>query len=269
MRTRTLLCALVAVLLAWFVAGCGDSDPASPGSPGRLVVNLTDAPAEYDSVVVVVERVEVHRAGEDSASGWIVVSDTPAVYDLLQLRDGASAVLADHQLAPGQYTQLRLILGAGSRVVLDGAAHDLTVPSGLQTGIKLVHEFTIQENQLYEIVLDFDAARSVHRTGNGRYMLKPVIRCTWEEIAGAIRGTVLPPSARTAVWTVSGDDTVVAWADTLSGDYLLPVLAQGLYDLRFSPTDTAWLDTMLVGVPVVARQVTELDTLFLQAGPQP
>ena len=90
MRTWQVLLALAAAaLLAGLPAGCSDS--TDPAGDGRLVVNLIDAPAAYDSVIVAVERVEVHRDGEDSNSGWLVVHDTPASFDLLQLVDGARA----------------------------------------------------------------------------------------------------------------------------------------------------------------------------------
>jgi len=264
MRTWQVLLALAAAaLLAGLPAGCSDS--TDPAGDGRLVVNLIDAPAAYDSVIVAVERVEVHRDGEDSNSGWLVVHDTPASFDLLQLVDGASAVLADHALAPGRYTQLRLILGDGSYVVEAGERHDLRVPSGLQTGIKLNHPFDIEPQQIYEITLDFDAARSIHVTGNGQHVLRPTIRCVWNAIAGAVTGTVLPAAAKSTVWTVAGGDTVSAFADSLTGDFRLSMLPAGSYDLRVEPLETAWLDTMLAGVVVLAQQTTDVDTVQLRA----
>jgi hypothetical protein len=51
---------------------------------------------------------------------------------------------------------------------------DIFVPSGK---VDVVVPFTISAGELTEIVLDFDAALSVHlhETGNHRYILRPVI----------------------------------------------------------------------------------------------
>lgn len=151
-------------------------------------------------------------------------------------------------LAPGRYTQLRLILGDGSYVVEGGERHDLSVPSGLQTGIKLIHPFDIEPEQICEITLDFDAARSIHVTGNGQHVLQPTIRCVWNAIAGAVTGTVLSAAAKSTVWTIAGGDTVSAFADSLTGGFRLSMLPAGSYDLRIDPFDPAWLDTVLAGV---------------------
>ena len=60
----------------------------------------------------------------------------------------------------GHCTQIRLKLGAGSNVVVDGVTYPLTVPSGLQSGYKLVGEFDVPASGLVELALDLDAARS-------------------------------------------------------------------------------------------------------------
>ena len=49
--------------------------------------------------------------------------------DLLELRNGVFAQLAVGNVPAGHYTQVRLHLGAGSNVVVDGVTHPLDVPS--------------------------------------------------------------------------------------------------------------------------------------------
>ncbi|MHB8079940.1 MAG: DUF4382 domain-containing protein [Candidatus Krumholzibacteriia bacterium] len=190
MKTWSLMAA--AVLLAGLLLyGCSDS--TSPGG-GTLQVSLADAPGDFDAVNIVVESVEVHRAGADSVSGWMTVDASPGTYDLLQLQNGVTAVLVDRALPAGDYTQMRLRLGAGSNVVVDGVTHPLVIPSGLQSGLKLNHPFTIENDAIYEVLLDFDALRSIHQTGmmGGQYLLRPVIHAmTIAPTAGAWRDTVL------------------------------------------------------------------------------
>ncbi len=259
-----LLFALILALAALAV-GCSD-DPASPAEgDGYLRVNLVDGPGDYQAVLVEVLGVSVHLADEDSTGGWRVVSTDSAVYDLLSLRNGAMAAIADSALPAGDYTQIRLHLGDGNRVVVDGDTLALTVPSGQQSGLKLNHPFTIEPGALYEITLDFDAARSVHRTGNGRYMLKPVIRAQAHVTSGSIVGVVDPAEARARVWTVAGADTVTAHADTLTGSFALMALPAGGYDLRVEPTAGAFEDSLLAGVLVTAGQMTDVGTIALEA----
>jgi len=55
--------------------------------------------------------------------------------------------------------------------------HELKVPSGYQTGIKIVNGFEINTDQTTELLLDFDASKSVVEAGNsGNWLLKPTIK---------------------------------------------------------------------------------------------
>ena len=137
---------------------------------------LVDGPTTgIDAVNIAVREVSVHQAGADTVSGWTVIDNTTRTFNLLTLTNGASAILGEKQLNPGHYTQIRLKLGTGSAVVVEGQYYPLDVPSGAQTGLKLTHEFDIAANTLYELMVDFDAARSIHATGK-TYKLNPVLR---------------------------------------------------------------------------------------------
>jgi len=262
MRRRTLILAWLATLaIGGVMAGCSDS--TAPGD-GQIRVNLIDATAPYDSVIIAVQRVEVHRADADTESGWLAIDTVPADYDLLQLVNGAQVVLADHPLASGRYTMMRLILGPGSHVVVDGVSHELVVPSGLQTGIKLNRPFDILPDQLYEVTLDFDAARSINIVDHGRYQLQPVIREVFTAITGSIHGTVTPVAALPLVWTVAGPDTVRTPADPITGQFRLMVLPAGTYAVHIDPTVPIYRDSVITGVVVTALHETELDTIQLR-----
>lgn len=258
-RAATITAALLGLLL---VLGCSDSEDSPPG--GALKVNLVDGPGDYEAVWIVIDRVEVHRADGDSNSGWEVVRSVPGTYDLMHLRNGVSAVLVDDQLPPGDYTQMRLVLGAGCSVEVDGQTHPLMIPSGMQSGLKLNHPFTIGDDAIYEVTLDFDAARSIHRTGNGTYLMRPVIRAMACAVSGSLRGVVLPAAARAAVSAVAGGDTFTARADTTTGFYQFAYLREGAYDLAFTATSGTYQDTTLFDVPVVRLQTTDVDTVTLR-----
>ena len=180
---------------------------------GRLKMYLVDSPSTLDSVIICVTRVEVHKSGSDSTSGWFVINDSTRYFDLLLLTNGASSVLGDTTLTAGKYTQIRLIIGTGSYVIDQGVKHNLEIPSGSQTGLKLTHQFTIEGGKLYELILDFNVDKSIIITGNGKYKLKPTIRVMPMVISGSISGQVLPLDAQPTVWTVYGTDTITTYTD--------------------------------------------------------
>ena len=170
---KATLCVLI-VSIFFLMSGCDGTSPTS--GEGQIRIYLVDSPAVFEEVNIVVELVEVHQADADPESGWAVVNSTAATYNLLELTDGASAVLGEAALSAGRYTEIRLFIGIGSYVVVDGTQKNLTIPSGVQTGVKLVHQFEIEEGEMYELTLDFDAARSVVTAPPEQYLLKPIIR---------------------------------------------------------------------------------------------
>ncbi len=256
--------AILSSIMIW--TGCSDDstsvDPVTQN--GRLKMYLIDSPTALDSVIICVTRVEVHKAGSDSTSGWLVINDSTRYFDLLQLTNGASVVLGDSSLPAGQYTQIRLFIGDGSYVIDQGIKQDLEVPSGSQSGLKLIHQFTIEAGKLYELLLDFNVEKSIVITGNGQYKLKPTIRIIPIVISGSISGMVLPLDAQPTIWTVYGTDTITTYTD-LQGNFKLMGLLQGLYDVNIIPLDTmVYRDTVITGVQVIANQETDIDTVTLQ-----
>jgi len=251
------------------VIGCSEDEVSNTGStdPGHMTITMVDSPADYDAVYIHVIGVEAHQASSDSNSGWISIASNPGIYDLITLRNGVEAVIADSSLPAGHYTQVRLLLGDSNTVVVDGVEHPLEVPSGSQSGLKLNHEFTIEPNVVYSLMLDFDAEKSIVETGNGTYMLKPVIRLVPTQSSGTISGTVLPVESQSVASVIAGVDTLSAYADTSSGYFKLMAVPAGTYSLMIVPAVMGYQDTALDGVTVVAGQNTDVDTIML-SGPQ-
>jgi len=258
---------VLSVIIGFLVlVSCSDQTTNIPADEqnGSIKLYLVDSPSQLDSVIICVTRVEVHKSGSDSTSGWFIINDSTGYFDLLLLTNGASAVLGDTSLTPGKYTQIRLIIGEGSYVIDQGVKHDLEIPSGSQTGLKLTHQFTIESGKLYELILDFNVDKSIIITGNGKYKLKPTIRVMPMVISGSISGQVLPLDAQPTIWTVYGTDTITTYTD-LQGFFKLIALYQGSYDVNIIPADTMmYRDTVLTNVQVVANQETDIGTVMLQ-----
>jgi hypothetical protein len=259
-RSKGFLIGLV-VGAALLVSACRDDEEISgPTANGRIMMYVVDDPADYDAVTIVVASVEAHVAGTDTISGWITLNQEAGVYDLLELRNGVSAVLADTTLAAGHYTQIRLIIGSGSTVTVDGIEYPLEIPSGMQTGLKLNHEFTIEPDVTYELTLDFDAEKSIHLTGGGTYQMNPVIRIQANALSGSISGTVVPPGPEVTAYATIGPDTVWAYPDIASGYFMLMALPAGSYSVVLTHSDPV-IEDVIVDAEVIAEENTDLGVI--------
>ena len=245
-----------------FIFSCSDSTSPENGQ-GQIKITMVDAPADYDQINIVVYRVEVHRADTDSTSGWFIINNNSATYNLLTLRNGASVILGNNSLDAGSYTQIRLIIGTGSNIVVNGVTYPLEIPSGAQSGLKLNHAFVIESGLLYELILDFDAEHSIVLTGNGQYKLKPVIRCVPTIISGTISGTINPVSAAGYVYAISGADTFGTVAEPLTGSFKLMALLQRTYIIEVFSANPAFNDTSITNVSVTVNQNNNLGIITL------
>ena len=266
-RPQDLLIALALTVLPLLgLLGCSkDSGTVnSNGSQGDIRIYMVDTPDHYDAVNIVVTEVSVHIASSDSVSGWTVINATTRTIDLLHLTNGNVDLLGTSRLDVGSYTQIRLKIGTGSNVVVDGQTHPLDIPSGAQTGLKLNHQFEIEADALYELTLDFDVSRSIHVTGNDQYQLRPVIRVIANVVSGSISGVVSPSWANALVYTSVGMDTVTTYADVASGGFMLMALPAGVYSVTIYSGLNAYADSTFTGVAVVTQQNTDIGTIVLR-----
>ena len=161
-------------LLFLSLVGC-DGVTESEGD-SHVQVLLTDAPAdEITEAHVVIERVEL--LGMDETQ--LLLLDDPEPFDLMTLRDGVTATLADLDIPDGTYTQLRVIVNEEAFVAFDdGTEATLKVPSGSQTGIKIPLPTLDLADDFVEITVDFDVNDSFVKRGNSGkgYIFKPVLK---------------------------------------------------------------------------------------------
>ncbi len=155
--------------------GSGDESGQSPGTGAtpdgvNFDLLLTDAPGDFDEVWVTIRSIEISSV----EGGWLALSDTPQSFDLLSLQNDVTAALAGAALQPGTYPQLRLLVD-DAFVVTGGTSEALHLASGIETGIKINLDATVELGMAYTVVLDFDAHQSVKHTGQG-WLLTPVIK---------------------------------------------------------------------------------------------
>ena len=282
MKVTRLLPFACAVLLG--LAGCSKDSSSETANSSKLEVRLIDGPGDFRKVVLDVRQVEVHLKEEKDLDGWQMLSFTPQAVNVLDYVNGRSALLVSEDFAPSDLKEIRLILGPNNYVVgRDGQQYDLKTPSGQTSGVKLkLEKATLVARQTYQLVLDFDVAKSVVERGNWkpgndkkeRYLLKPVIRVVAQDVRGGLRGTVNPAAALPHVLAIRttglfAPDTVSTWADA-SGAYLINGLAAGTYRVEIFPSTTApmgqsaYQNKVRTGVVIANDQVTDLGSVSVQ-----
>lgn len=258
---KTLMALSMLTLSATLFFSCSKNESSAEKSKARMEVYLTDDPANYDEVVIDVQDVKINYSNDDN--GWKSLSQVNrGSYDILQLVNDKDTILGKTDLDSGRIEQIRLILGPNNFVKVNGQTYALETPSAQQSGLKINLNQDVSAGVLYKLLLDFDASRSIVKTGNGKYILKPVIRATMQTQGGSVKGYVLPDTFNTAVYAIQGTDTITGTV-TSGGSYWIKGLNAGTYSLAFAPSDTAYKSQTKTGVSVTTSTVTTVDTVRL------
>lgn len=243
------------LLLSIFWLACSDDNQTA-----KLEVRLTDAPGDYEEVNIDIQSVEINNS--DGNSGWTTLDVESGVYNILELTNGIDTLLASTELPAGRISQIRLILGDNNSVKVNGVTKPLSTPSAQQSGLKLNLQAELSEGITYTITLDFDAARSIVKRGNGSYSLKPVIRALEKATSGSIKGTVTPLEASPAVFAISGTDTVATAYTDEAGKFMLRSIPAGTYTVSFDPK-TGYVPQQKESVTVTLGTITDLGTVTI------
>ena len=176
-------------LIALIYSGCKKEDPQPTGTT-NLKISLINsvytkgayisANGAYESVNIDIQKVSIHISSDSSAnSGWFDLETNTGVYDLLDYTAGNDTLIAfDTRLQTQNISQIRLLLGNNNTIVDDGKTYELETPSGQTSGLKVQVHADLKAGFAYKILLDFDVEKSIIKTGNGKYKLKPVINTT-------------------------------------------------------------------------------------------
>ncbi|QEC67824.1 DUF4382 domain-containing protein [Panacibacter ginsenosidivorans] len=255
---------IVCFIACLLFASCDKTNSNESKGNASMSIYLTDDPSLYDEVNIDIQGVEVN-ASDSSESGWIALPmPRRGVFNLLHLRNGLDTLLASGLLPAGKISQIRLILGTSNSVVINGISFPLETPSAQQSGIKLLINAELTPGIDYKVWTDFDAARSVVTTGNGKYLLKPVIRVYTKAVSGSITGIVQPIEADAWIYALSGINDTLASArpDTLTGSFIIQGLDAGSYSLAIDGANS-YNDTLINNIPVTSGSVTDAGTIIL------
>jgi hypothetical protein len=224
---------LSVIILGFIMNACKKSTAttSSPASTYPYAVRMTDAPGPYNAVFIDLQGVEI--TGNDGKT--VLINVHTGIYNLLNFSNGIDTLIATATLGVATVQQVRLILGTNNSVVVNNISYPLSTPSADQSGLKLQVHQTLQAGVQYNVLLDFDANKSIVDLGSGNYELKPVIRTIEAAISGAIKGKISPVGTLAFVTATSTSNISYSSNVTTTGDFLLKGLPSGTYSVTVTP----------------------------------
>jgi hypothetical protein len=208
------------------LSGCDEVANTNFGE-GKVSVSIKDAPVDGSTqVVLTLTGIELKPYNGNAVT---IDFDTPILIDLLDYQGATSKLLVDSKtVTGGSYSWLRLKVDESNSYLVNGISpgtHPLTIPSGSETGLKLVSGFTVPQDGSIALTVDFDLRHSIVESG-GDYKLKPVLRLIENDKAGHINGTIPSSMVRatgcgtSAVYLYEGSNVT---ADDLDGKDADPI----------------------------------------------
>ena len=178
------------VALTVTALACTSNSSTSPTAGATLHVLLKDSPfSDAKALLVTFSEVTVHAAGSGFGGDQRLpfVSGAPTRTCDVKKLASATDTLGTGPLVAGHYSQVRLVV-ASATIYFDNAssgpacATTIAAPAGRNASVdipsgelRLNREFDVTMTAPTTMLLDIDGDRSVRDTGNGRYMMSPVI----------------------------------------------------------------------------------------------
>jgi len=285
---------IFSVIVGLAISGCGSNSSSdndyggrSGDSKGRLTLSITDGPIdEVTEVWIQFTAIELKPAGSSSKT---ITFDSPVNINLLSLQGSLSQDFFNSAVVDsGDYNWVRLAVNAEADgtfdsyiVMKDGSEHELSIPSGSQTGLKINTGFTVGSNTEVAMTIDFDLRKSIVMSGS-EYHLKPVLRMVENDTSGSTSGSIIDtvtgcpddlPDTGNAIYVFSGADAEVDDidsnlpepvttalltfnTDTGEYDYEIGFLPEGSYTVAY--TCMANLDDPKTDDPIVFSQITNV-----------
>ena len=259
-----------------------------PNVGGKVSLYLTDGPGEYDSVFIDIQKVEVKidtnsayqyedkrsdddddrdddQKRKDEYGEWVNINFTPAIIDVLTLRNGVETKLGDANILTGTVRKIRITLGTQNRVVKNGVSNTLELKNDTKNFlyVKLYdkHKQRQSDSTSVSVWVDFDVANSIYEK-NGKFYLKPVLRPFNNKNFGEVEGEVLPLDAKAVVRITNGAGFNGVALPDREGEFKLRGLEPGTYTVTVQGIPP-YVDKVISNVVVTKGKETDLGVITL------
>lgn len=157
-----------AILGFFLVTSCASTPE---GSQTTTYVTLSDPGNVLDGVTAIDLTVSSVRIHNQDVDNWVTLTQEEQTFDLLELqKDDVKALLAETNLSPGTYNQVRFEV-ASVMVIYQGEEQEAKLPSN---ELKINIDFEVT-NETALLDFDFLANESLHLTGNNHLIMAPVL----------------------------------------------------------------------------------------------
>lgn len=260
--------------MAMTLNACGGGSSSSTSrsgassEPSTLTISITDSVIDSaQEVWIQFTGVTIQPADGDAID---FTFNNAKDINLLSLQGTRHTDLVHDETVPlGNYDWIRLNVNASndgnndSYIKLDdGSVHELWIPSGSQTGLKINTGFEVTETNELKLMIDFDLRKSVVESA-GEYKLRPTLRMVDMDDVSNITGSIdlslitdascsdADPTTGNAVYLFEGANIMADDMDnqtpepltsarvelnTSSGDYeyMIAFIPEGDYTLAFT-----------------------------------
>lgn len=247
--------------VAFFLSiwSCKDFD----NSPKALVnVLLIDAPAQWDSVIVEIQGVELEFVpnGREGDIQKIFLPYEPGdkEIDLSQLVGGTSLPVGRTELQLGLITGATLRLGTRNALYLNEERVPLELPNGVTDYFQEI-SIDLEPNFSYDLILDFDLEKSLQVTNINPLAVDftPTILAYSGIGKSELTGSISPTAIRPVVFAISDGDSVSTHTNS-SGNFLFR-LEPGTYDFFIDPKDSRYASDTIKNVIIEPGKAKSLD----------
>lgn len=255
---------------------------------GKVSVFLTDGPGEFDEVFIDIQKVEVKidtnsiykddddrcdddddrdddQRRKDEYGEWVNINFTPAIIDVLSLRNGVETKLGEANILTGTVRKIRITLGTQNRVVKNGVSNPLELKNDNKNFlyVKLYdkHRQRMSDSTSVSVWVDFDVANSIYEK-NGKFYLKPVLRPFNNKNFGVVEGEVLPLAAKAVVRITNGAGFNGVALPDREGEFKLRGLESGTYTVTVEGI-APYVDKVISNVVVTKGKETDLGVITL------
>jgi len=277
------------LLLGLFFVSCSKSAKSGLDS-GKFAVYITDGAGEFESVFIDIQKVEVkidddpthsnddaygdndddrddHSQSRDGYGYWTDLNFTPAVIDILSLRNGVEAKLGEVNIDKGTVRKIRLTLGTRNTIVVGGKTYNLELRNDTNNYlyVKLNDRHKQRGNTTSTNMaswIDFDIAKSIEEK-NGVFYLRPELRPFCNFNYGEIEGSILPMAAKPVVRISNSTGFTGVALPNQEGKFKLRGLDEGTYTITFegiAPYTSKTVST----IAVTKGKTTNVGTTTLQ-----
>jgi hypothetical protein len=153
-----------------------DSDHHNHLHDYNIQLNLKELGSSIHEIVNEVYITMISVSAVNSAGDRIILNETKTVFELLSLRDGAVALMANNMVPDGKYKSFVINIDGLQRIKAGNSEYPVIVEYELQKDLFFTGPFELRGGRITEVLLTFDSASSIFYTEQWGYILDPTIK---------------------------------------------------------------------------------------------